>query len=217
MSSVGWSRSPQLAFLSMLCSCALLSALVLPTVVVAADNPELAREKYSFARSADRTNMINGHFSRPESRDARRAFADWLLGQLDSLQLALKELTPTELGWIEAENKNCYVGDSDRCARFVQTDTYALWTLHREIAEAKSHLQCVIRAAPTENEMACWASASSTLNGRHYLDNAEAAHDTRWFARGVANEDGMAILLPLYGHGLLNAFVIPYLEGKIAE
>ncbi len=177
-----------------------------------------AEEYRESARRSDRSSMMHGFFSQPNSRTARLDFAKWLLAEVENLRLALKALTPDEIAWIQSEEKQCAQGGgSDRCARYLQTETYRLSQLHHEISNAVSNLQCVTNSRDTRSEMACWAAVSWTLNDHRYEDNALVASKNDWFARGIANEDGTAILLPLYANGVLQAFVIPYLQGRIGD
>ncbi len=188
--------------------------------------PSLSMEEMKAQRErATRTDVEGllhvGSFYEPHKRNRRAGLAAALIEKIEQVLGSTRDLTDSEKEWLAAEQaawaseagKVIDLGseESSRMVEVLESPAFKLHRFRTALVDARGHLRCAIDAEIARPELACWVKTIDTLTDWRFRENARAVTSP---GQRAADE---ALFLTLYGHGLLQAIVVPYLELRYWE
>ena len=177
------------------------------------------------ARAVDASDLINGKFD-ATSRKERREIAKDLGERVHTLAQYLPSLKPQDSAWLTQENEAIdRLGQSEAAlSRRVQLGTspeFQHEKLHNSLAAIRDAIACAGDPSTSlSREMMCWSVGSFLLTDRDMFNDSisiliKAGRLPRDVEKhAISPSLGFGYFYNLWGRGIQDYIVIPYLKGQ---
>lgn len=182
------------------------------------------------AWAVDASDLILGKFD-SSSRKQRTAIANDLLKNVQELSQYLPIQKPQEIEWTKQESnaiaklrKSEIAGANLRSVKLVESPEWQHEKLQSALTEIRDALLCASnQSISISREMMCWSVASFHLSDHNKFNDAvrillsagRLPEDALKKARIASESLGYGFFYHLYGRGILEYVIIPYLKSQV--
>jgi hypothetical protein len=166
--------------------------------------------------------LISGDFD-TFSRKSRKEIAIDLSKKINNLLFQVPIQNPDDLAWLESEKSeidrienNQKIMPLDRTVAYIGSKQFQHRQLRSLLVNTSEAISCILEAnISIKREMMCWAVASSNLIEKEKLsDSISTLRKHGVLPKKVDSVFEEDYWLPVYGKGIIDYIVLPYLQSQ---